>query len=383
MGEIWTRSTSKNTAEVGPIPLRETERIRLVFVPTLVNNEASPEACVRGHFLYQKKTKRDAWNPVGTISLASLKTGEGYKLELHSQELLTLLRALGPLYRLYRQQGIPKGTNTFVRLEASLARFLSLGEGDLAAFLQAHAEGAMTTLLKLVRWMATSPQGLEAASRLASLEPDHLPHITSLLGLVAVKNALTYWRDNRQVSDEDFWQRALADRVYVLSQLFAYPVVVIGEKAYVGGKRITNTGGNVVDFLAAVESTDAVILIEIKTPSTRLLGPQYRGRAFPLSVELTGAIAQVLAYRQSLMTEYHALRSDTRKLTLGEPRCLVVAGNAGHELTTSTMRENFELQRERLQGVTIVTYDELFRRLERFVTLLEGSDTQPDSRANR
>lgn len=37
------------------------------------------------------------------------------------------------------------------------------------------------------------------------------------------------------------------------------------------------------------------------------------------------------------------------------------------------MRESFEMQRERLQGVAIITYDELFRRLERLVILLEGS----------
>jgi len=36
------------------------------------------------------------------------------------------------------------------------------------------------------------------------------------------------------------------------------------------------------------------------------------------------------------------------------------------------MKENFELQRERIQGVTISTFDELFFRLERLVALLEG-----------
>jgi len=35
------------------------------------------------------------------------------------------------------------------------------------------------------------------------------------------------------------------------------------------------------------------------------------------------------------------------------------------------MKENFELQRERIQGVTIITYDELFLRLKKLVTLLE------------
>ncbi len=58
------------------------------------------------------------------------------------------------------------------------------------------------------------------------------------------------------------------------------------------------------------------------------------------------------------------------RLTLGEPRCVVIAGNST-ELTTQGMKENFELQRERIQGVTIITYDELFLRLKKLVTLLE------------
>jgi hypothetical protein len=33
------------------------------------------------------------------------------------------------------------------------------------------------------------------------------------------------------------------------------------------------------------------------------------------------------------------------------------------------------LQRERLQGVAVVTYDELFRRLERVMGLLESTST--------
>lgn len=375
MEQFETRSTSSHTAECTPVVLRESDRVRLVCVPTLVNNPTQPNAAVRGHFVYQRKSRKGEWEPVPTVPLSSLKSGEGYKLELHSEELFTLLRTLGPLYRLHRQQGIPRGKSTFVRLEAGLANFLALGEPDLIAFLEGHREDAAATLLKLVRWLTISAQGVEAASRLAALDPAQLPIINSLLGLTAVKNALAYWQDNHTVASEDFWQQALSERAYVLSQVFAYPVVIIRERAYVGGKRITNTGGSVVDFLAAVESTDAAVLIEIKTPRTRLLGSQYRDGVFPLSSELSGAIAQILSYRQHLMREYHALLSEsTRRLTLGEPRCLVLAGHAG-ELVSAAMRESFELQRERLQGVTVLTYDELFRRLERFVALLEGNDT--------
>lgn len=373
MGTIETRSTSLRTADCSPISLRETDRVRLVFIPTLVTNESAPEACVRGHFVYQKKSANDDWIPVASAPLSSLKSGEGFKLELHSAELLTLHRGLSPLFGLYREHGIPRGRNTFVRVRKGLAQFLALGDRDLTTFLESHSEDASVTLLKLVRWLATSPQGAESASRLAALAPEQLPSLNAVLGLAALKNALVYWKENDANSSEDFWQMALGERAYVLSQVFAYPVVIIKSKAYVGGKRITNRGGNLVDFLAAVESTDAVILIEIKTPHSRLLGAEYRDGVFPLSTELAGAIAQALRYRQSLMCDFHSLADGQSKpLTLGEPRCLVIAGHAARELTDAVRRENFELQRERLQGVTVITYDELFRRLERVIKILEA-----------
>jgi hypothetical protein len=376
MKEIQTRSTSLKTADCSPLILRQTDLVRLVFVPTLVENQNNPDACVRGHFIWQKKAKKDEWVPSATVPLSSLKAGEGYKLELHSAELLAFLRDLGGLYRLVRQHGIPRGSTTFVRLRASLARFLALGEADLAAFLESNSDEAAVTLLKLAGWLATSPQGSGVVSKLATMAPDQLPGLSALLGMAAVKNALTYWKENHTNSSEEFWQQAFADRAYVLSQVFAYPVVVINSKAYVGGKQVSNKGGNVVDFLAAVESTDAVVLIEIKTPQTKLLGAEYRDGVFPLSVELTGAIAQVLKYRQSLMSNYHSITANQpMRLVLGDPRCLIVAGHARRELTTPTLRENFELQRERLQGVAVITYDELFRRLERVMGLLESTST--------
>lgn len=373
--EIHTRSTSRNSAECDPIVLRETDRVRLVFLPMLINNEGAPNDCVRGTFVYQRKLKASEWAAVATIPLNQLKSNEGYKLELHASELAALGQGLKPLYALHRQRGIPQGKATFLKLEAGLARFMELNEQDLREFLELHPQQAATTLGRLLRWMTTSPQGATTAERLASLGTDELPALASLLGLANVRGALEHWRANRQNTSEEFWQQTLSERAYVLSQVFAYPVVVIGEKAYVGGKGLDNKGGNLVDFFGAVESTDAVALIEIKTPSTKLLGGQYRA-TFPLSHDLMGAIAQTMQYRQSLMRSFDSVSANhPRRLTLGEPRCLVVAGNAESELRSPGMREAFELQRERLSGVTVVTYDELFLRLKRFLALLEGNLT--------
>lgn len=198
-----------------------------------------------------------------------------------------------------------------------------------------------------------------------------MPAFTALLGLAAIKDALTYWRSNHSNGAEEFWQQSFSERVYVLKQVFPYPVVLFRTKAYVGGKQIDNKGGKEVDFLIGIETTDAAILVEIKTPLTPLLGPEYRDGVYPLSRDLSGALSQILNYRQSLVRRFDSITSEaSRRLTLGEPRCIVIAGNS-QQLASPIMKENFELQRERLNGVTVLTFDELFLRLEHLVRLLE------------
>ena len=97
---------------------------------------------------------------------------------------------------------------------------------------------------------------------------------------------MNIWKQNQDNSDEDFWQRTLSDNSFVLSQMFANPVIIIKGKAYVGGKSITNTGGSIVDFLAKNDITNDAVLIEIKTPTTKLLGNKYRDGVYPISSEL-------------------------------------------------------------------------------------------------
>jgi hypothetical protein len=345
-----------------------------VFLPLLIDNPNDERHCVKGTFVYQKKLQTQEWEPISESTLSSLKAGEGYQLELHSKELFMLVGELVQLYPFYKQNGIQFGRRRWVRLETTLATLLTIGEAELTAFLNSHPEGAAESLVRILKWLSGAPRGTEFTSRLTQLDPKQLPEINALVGLASVKGALAHWKSNQSNNDEEFWQATLAERAFVLGQVFAYPAVIIGKKMYVGGKEITNKGGNVVDFLARIKSTGSVVLIEIKTPQTKLLGSQYRNDAFPLSAELSGAVAQVLKYRQSLMREYDTLvRRDSGAL-LGEPRCLVVSGNTS-QLTTPGMRESFELHRDRLQGVTILGYDELFDRLQSTVALLEGTES--------
>jgi len=373
LAQVETRSTSRRSAECSPIILREGEQVRLAFIPMLVDNSSNPKASVDGSFIYQRKAKSGRWLPIRTVALSTLKAGEEFKLTLHADELRVLVEGIARLYKLYGQAGIPGGSKTFVELDESLAKFVNASAKDLAVVFEKDSEATQSLLADLVRWLATTPGRREVAERLTSLLPHQVPSFSALLGLASVKEALAHWKQNQEEPSEEFWQRSLAERSFVLSQVFAYPIVVIAQKAYVGGKQVTRSGGKEVDFLVGIESTNAIILLEIKTPMTRLLGQEYRGGVFPFSRELSGAIAQVLRYRQLFAKNFTAVTEELPgKLTFGEPRCIVVAGDTS-ELETSVMRESFELQREQMRGVTVLTYDELFRRLEQLITLLEGT----------
>jgi len=367
--EIRTASTSSKTADCNPIVLRATDRVRLVFLPELVKNDKNSRACVRGTFVYQKKKMNGEWCSLAEESLGSLKSGEGYRLELHSEELLYLLRSLRELYLLYRQEGIPRGKSRFVKIEAGLARLFQLEDADLRQFFETHSENATAILSRILKWLAVSPDAIAKFSAISTAE---FPSLTALLGLSTIKSALKCWSDNETNDSEDFWQKTLTEGAYVLSQAYAYPIVVIKGKAYVGGKHFDDSGGKLADFLIAVESTSAVLLVEVKTPRTRLLGSEYRKGVYPLSTELTGAVAQALSYQRSLGLDFYSLAANSqKKLLLGHPRCLVVAGNTQIEFQNDKMKECFELQRERIQGVTIITYDELFSKVRGLVEIVE------------
>src|SRR5205807_818086 len=105
MEKIEVQSTSPHSATCSDIIIRQTDRVRLVFRPAIVDNASNRDARVNGTFLYQKKGKAESWDKFNTVPLSSLKKDEGYQLALHSDEVLILRRELYELARLHREQG--------------------------------------------------------------------------------------------------------------------------------------------------------------------------------------------------------------------------------------------------------------------------------------
>jgi len=176
---------------------------------------------------------------------------------------------------------------------------------------------------------------------------------------------LGVWDNHKENSDEEFWQLTFKENSYVLSQIFAVPLVFIQDKAYVGGMKLDRSEARFVDYLFSTESSREAILIEIKTPTTKILGSEYRGGVFPPSTELSGAVVQVLRYRMELTKSLQSVTEDRGvAINAFSPKCVIVAGNTTTQFKDPDMRRSFELYRSGLKDVEIVTYDELFRKVE-------------------
>ena len=372
MEQITIKSTSRFTAEAPDIGLRENETTRLMFRPIIIENPNNIDACIKGSFLFQRKSKNEQWENFETISLASLKMGEGYKLGLDSAELLKFMKEIVPLYKLHREGGVLRGQTKYVRATPQLELLANLIESEISNYLDANTTIGTSLLAKLLNWAVNLDDPTPLINHLVALNPTSLGKLNSAIGLQSLKKALSIWESNVNNSDEEFWQKSLAEHSFVLEQVFSWPVSIVNEKAYLGGKSQLNTGGNVVDFLMKNRLTQSAAIIEIKTPSTRLLGGEYRN-VYNTSKELSGSIMQTLNYKHSLQENFASLTNRLSGLYDSiNPQCAVIIGNASVELDDSSKIKSFELFRHQFSGLLVITFDELFNKTRQLINLLEN-----------
>ncbi len=168
---------------------------------------------------------------------------------------------------------------------------------------------------------------------------------------------------NNRKTQEETWHSFFSNNSWIFYQLFAYPTVLFRDKAYVGGKTITNSQGKIVDFLYQNKLTRNSALIEIKTSEKPLLSKvPYRGTdVYPMSRELNGAVSQVLDQKHNYLRDFRQLSNES-DLSAFNPKCIVLIGRIGS--LNEKERASFELLRFSLKDVEIVTFDELFERIQ-------------------
>lgn len=376
MTQAKITQTGPDSAVVEPIVLRPGDLTRLVFKPQIVNNKQDENKPVKGHILWQKRGKSEAgeeWADETHTKLSHMTAGSGIKLELGTDELYLLTQAVRGLYGVYWKHGkrLPKTGEDFDLAEyAQAARTLDTVD-NAAKLMEAVGHDGFVSLMK---WIASQENSRKVIESLPKLDLSDLAEINALAGIGVLKKALETWTANKENSDESFWQETLTRYSFVFSQAFSAPVVVFGSKVYVGGKSVQGGGGKEPDFLLKNELTAHLLVVEIKTPATELLSksPYRPPNVFAATRELAGAVTQVARYKDTFLQNYGNLRLETEEaFRLADPRCLVVIGNTD-ELDTEAKRESFELFRRTMRGMEIITFDELFRKVEVLLHLLEG-----------
>lgn len=218
--------------------------------------------------------------------------------------------------------------------------------------------------------------------------PDILPLVQLGLYATEVRQALDFWNLNRDdpaaSRDENVWQKELSKHLEVLQRALGGRVVLLHPQAHVGVDGIDGKGDRITDFLLNHQDTRNVFLVEIKTPSTDLLGKEYR-KTYPLSSELSGAVGQVLLQRHDLMTNFYSKAHNAKsKFNVAAPRCIVIAGCLGKELENDeNKRLAFEMQRQAVEpAVRIIGFDELYHDFASFHLLGSSASTNPQSTAD-
>lgn len=350
---VTIKSTSNTSAIASDIVLRENNSFKLIFRPVVVDNQKNSDASVKGWFIYQRKDSDGQWSDFVDENLygSKLKSGEGLKLEIKAEEILSLINHLDTLKQIYSKYGIQYGKQEFVLTDRNLKSVLD----QIANFNNAS------------RLIA-----------LSQLSNEKLLDLAQNLNQTRLSKLLELWNESidTESENEGFWQRLFEDNAWVLSQIFACPYTQIGSECYYGGKKINNTGGVNGDFLFKNNLTDNVGFIEIKTPSTKLVGKKYRGideqdsnTVFSITEDLSGAINQLQNQRNLYIQKKDSLESP---FFAHNPKAILIAGSIS-SLNSSEIK-SFELYRNSLSNIEVLTYDELQMRINNLIELYKANE---------
>ncbi len=245
-------------------------------------------------------------------------------------------------------------------------------------------------VVRILNWFAKGTPKCSAAEVVARIRDDDLPTFHTLFGVARLKKVVDKWKSQISNASEEYWQQEFTTHSFALAHLFSFPVIVQETKANVGGKSFDNKGSNLVDFLLKNELTNNAVLLEIKTPATLLLAGKYRN-VVNVSSELSGACLQVANYRQSLVEHYASLSLNyrPRQLTPFDPPAVVIIGSTNQLKDDGTessdgpdKMRSFELFRAGQRRIEVITFDELFRRLENLLTALSEIESDKDEFAD-
>lgn len=182
---------------------------------------------------------------------------------------------------------------------------------------------------------------------------------------------------------EKQWQAFLKKHNWIFSTLFAQPVILHQDEAYVGGKTLDNRNGKYNDFLIKSGLTGNVSFVEIKTHLTPVMdGRPYRGTdVFAASKDLTGCIGQVLNQRDNFQKEFYTITRRATETETFNSKALVIVGSVAD--LSAEQKSAFELFRSNSRDVEILTFDELEFKIKSLLQITTGQAISKSAAAKK
>lgn len=225
-----------------------------------------------------------------------------------------------------------------------------------------------------------------SAAQIAARAPMAMLRLQQDIELVNLDSLIeNYAKALDQHCGEEWWQKFFEQNSFSLQLIFGGPTVFIESQISIGESGKSTKGRKIADYLFKSALTGNAVLVEIKKPSTKLLKHHpYRSGVYGVQSEIGEAVTQVLD--QALQLSRHELgtkeRTANRSWTTNAPRCFVIAGRAD-ELDTGDKQKSFDLYREHLSRVRLVTYDEILVQLHSLraflLTAARGASDGPSS----
>lgn len=233
-----------------------------------------------------------------------------------------------------------------------------LADSVLTALNLQGRQAPVAAATNVVRVFRRDGKALKAA-RSELLELNREIELLTLENLIARLEAHMAKRHN-----EAFWQTFLSDNPFIIRLAFGLPIAVFGEQVAVGGVKFDGSGGKIADYLMRAGAYGNMAIVEIKTPDTDLVRKKhYRGGVHAPDKEVAGAVTQVLDQRYQLQMEINNKKAASRQFDVFTYAIQGVV-IAGRDMDDADHRKSFELFRNSLKDVTIVTFTELLMKLK-------------------
>jgi len=325
---------------------------RKVMRALIVRNATNPQQRCKVVIVHQRKILGDQWEDVESINLATLRGGEGVKLDLNSTATYQLFEQLKNIFEIAESDSIGYGTHDLV---VGRAEELISADSSRAAVIQqlvsaGHSEEVWNDLINGNPDLATRL----AHARLQQQRIDSLVQFEAMLS---------------ELHSELEWQRFFEANQWIFGYGLRYVFLQqVQPQPNYGGMNVARQGEQRGDFLAATcGEVRFTVLVEIKKPQTPLvLEESNRSGCNKLSPDLLDGVNQIQVNcatwenQGSQTHENHELLTDNDIHTI-RPRGILVIGNTS-QLSILNKRRAFENFRANLVSPEVLTFDELYQR---------------------